>query len=363
MMRVSREIVEGVRRARRESRVDVGGGTDALKVRLAVQELGYRPGSPEIYITSGDDDAKLAKALRGPTTYAFPLSSLPIGADTERAERHAANSRRKFLELYAEIDRRMPGRYFQSMYGGCTGGTAFAARLLALYALDAWPNLSAVFEVRLPRESPPPVFRLNIANNLRLLSGSYRCTVAPQVRIPADRVATVLYPADPNMVEVGGYGQIAKFRSTLYRGLARESDWGNIFKNFAFAYCEDDGFLPACFPAFLEANSDIGLVSQARNVNLKSPFAFEIMNHVDFERPEEVTLLVVLESPDSENKRVELLERLLSELTFAEEVSKNVNPQLIHTRGQRYAAALLLGPVPVKAVRCGQWEFNLAERG
>lgn len=205
MTHVSREIIESVRRARRESRVDVGGGTDALKVRSAVQKLGYRPGSPEIYITSGDDDAKLAGAFRGPNTHVLQLSGLPIGADPERAERYAANLRKRFLELYAEIDRQMPGRYFQSVYGGCTGGTAFAARLLALYALEAWPNLSAIFEMRLPRESPPPVFRLNVAYNLRLLSSSYRCAAGPQVRVPADRVAVVLYPADNYIVEVGGY--------------------------------------------------------------------------------------------------------------------------------------------------------------
>jgi hypothetical protein len=359
---VSREIIERVRRARRESRVEVGGGTDAVKVRQAAQKLGYRSGSPEIYITSGED-GELARTFRGPTTYVLELSGLPIGSDPERAERYAANLRERFLEIYAEIDKRMPGRYFQSVYGGCTGGTAFAARLLALHALDAWPNLSAIFELRLPRDSPPPVFRVNMAYNLRLLSGSYRCVAGPQVKVPVDRVAAVLYPADPYMVEVGGYGQIAKFRCTLYRGLAREADWGNIFKNFAFAHSEGDGSLPACFPAFLEASSNIGLVSQARNVNLKSPFAFGTTNHVVFERPEEVTLLIVLESPDSESKRVELLEKLHSELTIAKEVSKDVNPQPIHTWGRRYAAALLLGPVPVKAVRCGHWEFNLVEKG
>jgi hypothetical protein len=360
---VSREIIERVRRARRESRVEVGGGTDAVKVRLAAQKLGYQPGSPEIFIVSGQDDYTLAKTLRGPATHILQLSSLPIGADPERAERYAANLRETFNKIYAEIDKQMPGRIVQSAYGGLTGGTSLSARFLALHVLDAWPNLFAIFELRLPRDSPPPGLRINIIRNLQLLTGKYRSGTGLQVRVPKERVAAVLYPADPFMVEVGGYEQIAKFRCTLYRGLARESDWFNVFKSFSFEHSQSDGTLPTCFPVLLEANSDVGLVSQARNASLRSPFAFGIMNYLAFERPEEVTLLLVLESPDNESRRVELLQRLLSELTIAREVSKDVNPQYVQTWGRRYAAALLLGPVPVKAVRCGHWEYRVVEEG
>jgi hypothetical protein len=343
--------------ARRASGILSYGGSDGPEVRAAARKIRREEVFAKIasvYVVSGED-IRVAREFGGRV---LPLSSLPIPADLALAKRYADALRSKYIEVIASIDRAMPGRYDMGSYKATTGGTGYAETLLALHATQVYPRIFTLFELRFPADTPPPSLRPNIAQHVQVFISGDDTIEIEEVR---DRIAVVPYFALNRMLEYGGYLQIARFRAVLYRVLIRESDPFHVLNNFSIA--SGDSGLPVALPIILEADSAEGLVGLARNLSLDHPLAFQAGRHLSIESPDELTALLLLESPEkSPEKREELADRLKAEIegsALIEELKSKVEVWPHHTEGKSYAAALLIGPVNATALRCGTWEHSL----
>jgi hypothetical protein len=338
--------------ARAAARLELDSGTEGLGELEATLHVAQAFGSQiehDVFlVVSGSDDTEKAETLKRTAPdriHVHQASPQPFGGDLEYTWKVFAHKReivRRELARYGGCD--ICDAYLSSV--GATGGYGLC---VAHECAKLHRRQSLVVETRLPPDQPLSKYTVNLSKILRKMA---------EVQREVGECVIVPYVAERRGMD---WRRIARFRWVLHSTIVLKEDWKNILGSFSYAssYASEEEVqgLVVALPILIEGSRALDLKSRAQNLTRGSTDAF-LSSQLELKPLDSINVAVAVAGPAREEELSSVAEDIMallksgivSELGWSNPGAGGV---ISCMQSSQWAAAALIGPLVLKAVRVG----------